>query len=335
MPQIVANGSTGDSTVGLMLVTVIIPTFNRCDVLRRCLEALTEQAGDFSLEVIIADDGSTDGTETMVDLFASTAPFPVRYFRQQNAGPSAARNRALRMASGAIAYIINDDTIVGPGCISTHVATHRKYPASNIAVLGRVTLSPEVPRTLFSDLHLDATFQLFAGLNELDWRGFITCNLSLKPAFLLEHGMFEERMFPHEDLELGRRLAPHGLRILYRESALAYHHHHLTERDYLRVAAQDGRALARWYRIEPTAVELLTSLGLQGRAPLRQQRKHQLAGLVISGVSPRVCVMFTRLVTRLHRESGVSLYRRLYQYERRRSIEREMTHGPANPTTAF
>lgn len=319
-----------------MLVSVIIPTFSRCDVLQRCLGALAvEQADEFRLEVIVADDGSSDGTQLMVERFSASAPFRVHYFRQKNAGPSAARNKALRMASGTIALIINDDTIVGPGCIASHVAAHRANPDPHVAVLGRVTLSPDVPRTLFSDLHLDASFAHFAGRDELDWNAFITCNLSIKPQFLLEHGMFEEGMFPHEDLELGRRLAPHGLRILYRPEGLAYHYHHLTERDYLRVAAQDGRALARWYRKEPAAEPLLQTLGLQGQPPLQRNWKQRLAESVIEVVTPGVATSLTRAVSRVSRTGGVFLYRRLYQHERRKSIDRELQGGPTNPTTAF
>ncbi len=79
-----------------MYISVVIPTHNRKDLLRRCLEAATNQ--DYpDYEVIVVDDGSTDGTGEMVQ-----HEFPqVRYIRQEpNRGPAAARNRGIEAAGG-------------------------------------------------------------------------------------------------------------------------------------------------------------------------------------------------------------------------------------------
>jgi glycosyltransferase involved in cell wall biosynthesis len=87
-------------------LTVIMPTYNRSGYVRQCLRSL--RACDLSdLEIIVADDGSTDETETVV---AATDP-SAKYFRQDNTGtPSTARNRGFELSTGRyVAFLDCDD----------------------------------------------------------------------------------------------------------------------------------------------------------------------------------------------------------------------------------
>src|SRR5687768_11304898 len=73
------------------LVSVIIPTFNRCNSVRRILDALAKQTFDLAqVEVLVVPDGSSDGTETMLQNYA--APFELRIIAQTNQGAATARN---------------------------------------------------------------------------------------------------------------------------------------------------------------------------------------------------------------------------------------------------
>jgi len=89
-----------------MLFSVIIPTFNRCGLLREALASVAAQrCRDF--ETIVVDDGSDD------DIASATrsGDLPVRYLRQANAGPGAARNLGLQHARGDyVAFLDSDDT---------------------------------------------------------------------------------------------------------------------------------------------------------------------------------------------------------------------------------
>src|SRR5271157_6588289 len=75
-------------------VSVIIPTYNRIDALRQTLSALeTVQYPSDRWEVVIVDDGSSDGTEEIVQNCIRRSHVHIRYLRQANGGPASARNR--------------------------------------------------------------------------------------------------------------------------------------------------------------------------------------------------------------------------------------------------
>jgi GT2 family glycosyltransferase len=89
-------------------VSIIIPTYNRATRLRACLESVCSHA-QTDQEVVVVDDGSTDETTEVVKAFGSA----VRYFHQQNAGPSAARNAGVRAARGRyVAFLDSDDRLL-------------------------------------------------------------------------------------------------------------------------------------------------------------------------------------------------------------------------------
>ncbi|NIT60625.1 MAG: glycosyltransferase, partial [Aliifodinibius sp.] len=89
----------------MLNISIIIPTFNRKNLLERALTSVTTQTRPTE-EIIVVDDGSEDETESLV-----RKQFPdVRYFRQQNRGVSSARNLGIRQATGNwIAFLDSDD----------------------------------------------------------------------------------------------------------------------------------------------------------------------------------------------------------------------------------
>lgn len=93
------------SSALMIEASVIIPTFNRRRLLARALESVVAQQG-VAFEVLVIDDGSSDGTREMV-----AREFPsVNYFRQENRGPAAARNAGIVKARGKwIAFLDSDD----------------------------------------------------------------------------------------------------------------------------------------------------------------------------------------------------------------------------------
>lgn len=310
-------------------LSVIIPSYNRRPILLRALQALCEQDLPHHLfEIVVADDGSADGTSDAVEAFAAKHPPPkaprIVCTSAPNQGANAARNRAIGLAKGRLLVIINDDTIAVRGFLSAHLAEHQAHPGTEVAVLGRMTISPEVPPSLFAALHLDAWFAQFHDAVELDWKGFVTCNLSVKAELLRRHGLFEERMRWHEDLELGERLRAQGLRVRYRKDALGYHLHHLQERDFLGVAGREGISLAEWYAKNPALGPVIAEVGFHPFASPRKRLQYRLADAVFNAWSFPAFVRLARALGGQHPALAQKLYLKLYQAQKRRATRQRL-----------
>lgn len=88
-------------------VSICIATYNRRDYLRKTLKSVFAQTYK-DYEVVIVDDGSTDGTDRMI----KQSDYPVRYFWQENSGVSAARNKLIELAQGQYITFIDSDDIL-------------------------------------------------------------------------------------------------------------------------------------------------------------------------------------------------------------------------------
>lgn len=99
-----------NNTETLPLISIIVPVYNVKDYITKCLDSICGQTYK-NLEIIIVDDGSTDGSGDICDLYAQ-ADGRIKVFHQSNAGQSAARNRALDVAQGEyIGFVDSDDWI--------------------------------------------------------------------------------------------------------------------------------------------------------------------------------------------------------------------------------
>ena len=100
------------------MITILTPTFNRAHLLPRLFESLTHQT-DFNFEWLVIDDGSTDGTS---DLFAGktflSAPFPIRYYWQENGGKHHALNAGVKQAKGDFIFIADSDDWLLPQSVA-------------------------------------------------------------------------------------------------------------------------------------------------------------------------------------------------------------------------
>jgi glycosyltransferase involved in cell wall biosynthesis len=214
-----------------MTLSIVIPTYNRGKVLIKCLDALFNQIYfPDKYEIIIIDDGSTDNSNHTIKMILPHARDRIKYYEQGHKGPAAARNLAIKNASGKIVLIIGDDIIASPTLLREHMFWHERYPEESVAVLGYVTWSPEVKITPFMNWLENGGPQF--GYNAIendfvDFSHFFTCNVSIKRDFLINNGLFDED-FPYaayEDIELGYRLQKKGLQIRYNKQAVAYHYH--------------------------------------------------------------------------------------------------------------
>jgi glycosyltransferase involved in cell wall biosynthesis len=95
------------------LFTVFTPTYNRAHTLDRVFNSLRAQTLR-SFEWLVVDDGSTDNTHELIGQWSKTADFPIRYFRQENAGKHIAFNHALTRAEGEFFTVLDSDDACVP-----------------------------------------------------------------------------------------------------------------------------------------------------------------------------------------------------------------------------
>ncbi len=119
------------------LVSVVITTRNRCDYLKEALDSVyAVQGGSFELEVIVIDDGSTDGTPALL------SSYPVRRIRTEGVGMAAARNLGLAAFRGDFVTLLDDDDVWLPQNISAQLAVFERHP-EYAAVIGQFQLTRE------------------------------------------------------------------------------------------------------------------------------------------------------------------------------------------------
>lgn len=200
-------------------VTVVVPTYNRVDMLGDCLAAIRQQ--DYpDYDVIVVDDGSSDGTSTMM-----RQVFPeVLYLRQDaNRGPAVARNLGIKVAQGEIIAFTDDDCRVPVNWLSRLIAGFVDHPEVS-GVSGYQEAPDELLKTNVvarADhyrrlLRWDALAHT-SQLGGYEVPGFGTNNAAFRRVVLQEIGGFDER-FPvaaGEDADLKLRLCQHGYRLLY------------------------------------------------------------------------------------------------------------------------
>jgi len=227
-----------------MLVTVVIPTFNRASLLRDSVPLLMNQevGANTSYEVIFVNNGSDDSTEEVLSAATREYPGKLRYLSiEPSGGPSAPRNAGIRAAKGSVIVILDDDLMPDPDLIQRHAEYHMQFPEKEAAAVG-VAYVPKYMKANPVSLFHEFDYRPLRTGGTISYIYFWTCNLSIKRDFMLDYGMFDERYLYNEDLVCGHRLAGHGLQLRFCESARGQHIHQLKLED----APTKGTFIGRW-----------------------------------------------------------------------------------------
>lgn len=258
-----------------MLISVVVPTFDRPESLRKILKALESQT-HAAREIIIVDDGSSDETEATVRQFQG-----VKYLYQQNRGPAAARNTASREARGEIIALTDDDCMPPINWLEQIAQGYRSHP--EIAGVGGPCRAPA--EILESNLYAQYEWNYERGMlpsrhyiewltrGRLTWRGRwcgqgdyvggMDCpsgrsnNISYRLSVFKALNGFDET-FPFaagEDADFKIRLCLAGHQLLWLDDMIVEHHHAYTSQRFRAQHFTYGRGvvhLERKYLGRPT-----------------------------------------------------------------------------------
>ena len=238
-------------------VSVVIPTFNRWECLERTLEALAGQTRRPD-EVIVVDDGSTDGTWESLWAWRSRngERLAVLPLRQPNKGPGQARNVGVVQAHGDLVVFIGDDTVPEHDFVEAHLRRHIEV-AERCAVVGFTDWDRKgvhvTPFLEFVNTNGEQfAYGRFSDGDDLTFNCFYTSNVSVPRAALGERPFDPAFTFAAwEDAELGYRLTKMGVRLYYLEAARARHYHPMTMRSFLRRQRRVGYSIATLYALHP------------------------------------------------------------------------------------
>src|ERR1017187_5287753 len=186
-----------------MDISIILPTFNRRELVLRTLLTLFAQTYPLDrFEIIVVVDGVSDGTAEALEGLKPRRC--LRVIEQQNRGPAGARNSGYRAAKSELVLFLDDDMLCDPGLISAHLAVHRK--ATKIVGFGAIFLSVDSPPSLAAEcfnqeigaFHLDLLRKPKTGWNET---ACVFSNTSVPKQLLCEVGGFDEAFRVREDLD--------------------------------------------------------------------------------------------------------------------------------------
>lgn len=266
-------------------VSVIIPTFNRLDILPETLVALERQEGPRGFfEVLLIDDGSTDATWSFLGQFASTTTLTLNLRRQTALGPAAARNWGIEQAQGELALFLDADIIAQPDVVRRHWQRYESQRQKRCGWMGRIETGETIDRWQTFRWDEFALDEEGGPDRPISWSRYRTPNSAWPLALLREMGGFDARFMVAEDRELAYRLAETGAELFYDREILAHHHHLISYNSLIAKAHLYGVAAAKWYFIHPEDRSgLAERLGLYvDEMPASHKRHYRLKRLGIN-----------------------------------------------------
>ena len=207
-----------------MFFSVVIPTYNRKPILEKCLRALENQqltdAKVSGYEIVLVDDGSTDGTLEWLAERADQFPH-LRSLSQDRQGPAAARNLGVEAAKGDRIIFIDSDLVVTEHFLQAHadalVEGEKKIGSDRLFTYGWV----------INTCNFDRPTSEPYKITDFSAAYFATGNVAIARKWLEKAGLFDTcfQLYGWEDLELGIRLKKLGLKLIKCPDAVGYHWH--------------------------------------------------------------------------------------------------------------
>lgn len=284
---------------------IVIVSYNTCDLLRACLRSVYASQGNFSFEVCVVDNASSDGSAGMV-----TREFPQAYLiaNTENVGYPAANNQGLRLlgfgnptkSPPAFALLLNSDTVLPPDALqqmldfmashqdagiagpklvlpngSLDLACRRSFPTPEVSFYRLVGLSRLFPRSRrFGRYNL--TYLDPDQVAEVD--SVVGAFMMVRAEAIAQVGLLDEQFFMYgEDLDWAYRIKRAGWKVYYNPHVTVLHIKRASTRQNPRAQIEFYRAMEIFYRKHyasqtPFWLHLLILGAIAARTKLEQLR---------------------------------------------------------------
>jgi glycosyltransferase involved in cell wall biosynthesis len=218
-----------------MRATIQLCTYNRSALLERVLEACFEQNAEHAYEVVLVNDGSTDGTHEVIERMRARATCPFVVVEQANGGLAKARNAGIARTRGDRIIFIDDDVLVLPNFVAEHIRSGHAFP-------GRIVRGGAINVECFDDLPPPLW-----SLRNYSANYFWTTNVSVPLDTLKAAGGFNESFAEYgwEDIDVGLRLRANGVRATFNPRAIVYHYKPKPKTSDVAAMERQARAQAR------------------------------------------------------------------------------------------
>jgi glycosyltransferase involved in cell wall biosynthesis len=263
----------GGDCVSEICFSLVTPTFNRASTLQRMLQHLLTVDGIHGCEVIVIDDGSTDGTADVLTAFQQQVPNLLRVLTLTNGGPARARNAGVQAARNERILFIDDDVFPRPDMLRQHwQMLESGYDGSQGLLLWHQEIAMTPLIAYIDSRGSQFAFDQVTRPEDLGGEHIYTGNFAVRRDLVLGVGGFQESLFDHklafsafEDTVLGYAIKKSGARLALNRQAIADHLHHMTEQGYLRREYNVGSGVAQLERLYP---DITRDLGLTGKGRL-------------------------------------------------------------------
>jgi len=251
-------------------LTVVIPSYNRAELIRETATQLLSAAGSDPVEILVVDDGSTDETPDVLRLLKFHHK-NFRFERTKNRGPGPARNHGAAAARGDVVLFLGDDTRpVTPDLFRAHYAVHKNNRSKGFFALGKVVWPDErfaLPNFVMSVIQGDGQ-QQFGYKFMKPWQRyapwlFYTANASLKANVVSdwEAEGFSDKftLYGFEDGEFAYRMSKkfEDFGVYYVPNAVVNHHHHYDVAGFMKRQVSCGFMMDVLFKIHPNLKETI------------------------------------------------------------------------------
>jgi GT2 family glycosyltransferase len=236
------------------IITIVIPTKNRCESLKELLDSLKKLRGLTRTrpDIIIGDNASTDSTWEMLQSQSRNFPVCLKILRIATPGKCAVLNEAIRRAEGEILAFLDDDVVVDPSWLEE---LEGFFQNDGGHLIGQGVI--RIPLSDSQDPGIRRLLERYRTIPRLEFDGNVSAlhslngaNIAIRREVLERLGSFDERLGPgasgtSEDVELAQRILRAGMKIGYMQRAIVYHRvdrERLTEEYFRQIHRCQGKS---------------------------------------------------------------------------------------------